>query len=168
MKEWYNVLCVRYFKQGQSIRQDKTLVVYHVFNVVDRDFMITDVVVVVNLTSHNIINSAEIIGYNPFIRNDNSLNLFILTNYDQLSFNCRFFFHKFYNGAYKRCFFCGSFLLVMLHVGVCCVVLSCLFFVALWSPAGKALTSWPSCLLCFVTFPNMSWSTSESRVRLAP
>ena len=43
-----------------------------------------------------------------------------------------------------------------------------LFFVALWSPAGKGLTSWLSCVLYFVTFPNESWSTSESRVRLAP
>ena len=32
-----------------------------------------------------------------------------------------------------------------------CVVLSCLFLVALWSPAGKGLTSWLSCLLYFVT-----------------
>ena len=45
--------------------------------------------------------------------------------------------------------------------------MSCLFFVALWSPAGKELTSW-LCVLCFVTFPNVSWSKSESRVRLAP
>ena len=43
-----------------------------------------------------------------------------------------------------------------------------LFFVALWSPAGKGLTSWLSFVFCFVTFPNVSWSTSESRVRLAP
>ena len=28
-----------------------------------------------------------------------------------------------------------------------CVVLSCLCLVALWSPAGKGLTSWLSCLL---------------------
>ena len=49
-----------------------------------------------------------------------------------------------------------------------CVVLSCLFLVALWSPAGKGLTYWLSCLLCFVTFTNMVWSTSEVRVRLAP
>ena len=27
------------------------------------------------------------------------------------------------------------------------LVLSCLFFVALWSPAGKGLTSWLSCVL---------------------
>ena len=37
-----------------------------------------------------------------------------------------------------------------------------------WSPAGKELTSWLSCLLCFVTFPNMSWSTSELRARFVP
>ena len=43
------------------------------------------------------------------------------------------------------------------------VVMSCLFFVALWSPAGKGLTSWLSCVLFFVTFPNVSWSTSESK-----
>ena len=48
------------------------------------------------------------------------------------------------------------------------VVMLCLFFVALWSPDGKGLTSWLSSVLCFVTFPNVSWSTSESRVRLAP
>ena len=49
------------------------------------------------------------------------------------------------------------------HVGMCCavafmlvcVVLSCLFLVALWSPAEKELTSLLSCLLCFVTFPNV-------------
>ena len=46
-----------------------------------------------------------------------------------------------------------------------CVVLSCLFLAALWSPAGKGFLS---CVLCFVTFPNMSWSTLELRARLAP
>ena len=46
--------------------------------------------------------------------------------------------------------------------------LSCLFFVALWSPAGKGLTSWLSCVLCFVSFPKVSWATSELRVRLGP
>ena len=49
-----------------------------------------------------------------------------------------------------------------------CVELSCLFLVALWSPAGKGPTSWLPCLLCFVTFPNASLSTSELRARLAP
>ena len=61
-------------------------------------------------------------------------------------------------------------MLVMLYVSVC-VVLSCMYFAALWSTAGKGLTSWLSCVcvfLCFVTFPNVSWSTSELRARLAP
>ena len=31
-------------------------------------------------------------------------------------------------------------------------MLSCLFFAALWSPAGKELTSWLSCVLCFIVF----------------
>ena len=55
------------------------------------------------------------------------------------------------------------FLLIMLL----CVVLSCLFLVALWSTALKELISWLSCLLCFITFPNKFWSTSEIRARLA-
>ena len=42
-----------------------------------------------------------------------------------------------------------------------------LFFVAFWSPAGKGLTFWLQYVFCFVTFPNVFWSTSESRVRLA-
>ena len=42
------------------------------------------------------------------------------------------------------------FLLVMLHVDVCCP--SCLFLASLWSPAGKGLTSWLSCMLCFLVF----------------
>ena len=33
-----------------------------------------------------------------------------------------------------------------------CFVLWCLFLVALWSPAGKGLTYWLSCLLCLL-FP---------------
>ena len=45
-----------------------------------------------------------------------------------------------------------------------CVVLSCLFLVALWSPAAKGLTYWLLYLLCFVTFPNVSWSTLELRI----
>ena len=49
-----------------------------------------------------------------------------------------------------------------------CVVLSCLFLIALWSPSGKGLTSWLSCLLRFVAFPNVSWSTWELRMRLRP
>ena len=47
-------------------------------------------------------------------------------------------------------------------------MLSCLFLAALWSPAGKGLTSWLGSLVCyiFVTFPYVSWSTSKLRVRL--
>ena len=40
---------------------------------------------------------------------------------------------------------------------LCCMVffnmLPFLFLVALWSAAGKGLTSWSCCVLCFVTFP---------------
>ena len=41
-----------------------------------------------------------------------------------------------------------SFLLFMFRV---CHV-SCLFIVALWKPAGKVLTSWLSCMWCFIVF----------------
>ena len=61
-----------------------------------------------------------------------------------------------------------EFMLVMLHVNVCCDVV--LFLAALWSPAGKALISWLLCVLCFLVlfhFPNVFWSTSELRARLA-
>ena len=36
------------------------------------------------------------------------------------------------------------------------VVLSCLFRAALWSPAGKGLTSWLSSALCFLVFASFS------------
>ena len=49
-----------------------------------------------------------------------------------------------------------------------CVVLWFLFLVALWSPTGKGIISWLSCLFVFFTFPNLSWSTSELRARLVP
>ena len=32
-------------------------------------------------------------------------------------------------------------------------MLFCLFIAALWLPAGNGLTSWLSCMWCFVTFP---------------
>ena len=32
------------------------------------------------------------------------------------------------------------------------IMLPCLFLAALWSPAGKGLTSWLSCVLCFLVF----------------
>ena len=55
----------------------------------------------------------------------------------------------------------------MLHVGVCCNVVSVLYslVVTCWERAGLLAIV---CVLCFVTFPNVSWSTSELRVRLAP
>ena len=37
-----------------------------------------------------------------------------------------------------------------------CVVLLCLFLAALWSPAGKELTSWLSCVLFFLVFCHFS------------
>ena len=49
-----------------------------------------------------------------------------------------------------------------------CVVLSCLFLVALWLPARKGLTSWLSYLFCFVTFQNVSLSTLDLRARFVP
>ena len=64
----------------------------------------------------------------------------------------------------RQCFFCGSFLLVMLVV-VCCAVMAV--------PSSLVDSCWERadllavvCVLCFVTFPNVSWSTSELRARL--
>ena len=56
------------------------------------------------------------------------------------------------------------FFIVMLHVGVCCNAVSvlCSLVVTCWERADLLA------VVCFVTFPNVSWSTSESRVRLAP
>ena len=42
------------------------------------------------------------------------------------------------------------------------IILSCLFLAALWSPAGKGLTSWLSCLWFFLIF--LSHSDMVSRV----
>ena len=65
------------------------------------------------------------------------------------------------------CLSCGYFsLLVIIHVGVCSAVVS--VSCSLVVPAGKGLISCLSCLLCFVTFLHVSWSTSELRARLAP
>ena len=47
---------------------------------------------------------------------------------------------------------------VMLLLWVFCylcfvfALLSCLFIAALWSPTGKGLASWLSCVLCFIVF----------------
>ena len=40
------------------------------------------------------------------------------------------------------------------------VILSCLFLTSLWSPAGKGLTSWLSCVLCFPVFLSLSHMVS--------
>ena len=66
----------------------------------------------------------------------------------------------------RRCFFCGLFLLVMLHVGVCCAVVfaPCSLVVTCWERADLLAVMF----VVFVTFPNVSCSTSELRVRLAP
>ena len=48
------------------------------------------------------------------------------------------------------------------------IMLSCLFLVVLWSPAGKEMTSLLSFVLCIVTFPDVYWLTSELRVRMVP
>ena len=55
----------------------------------------------------------------------------------------------------RRYFFCGPFY-------VLCLLCFCarLFIVALWSPAGKGLTSWLSFVMSnseIVTFPLVSW-----------
>ena len=46
---------------------------------------------------------------------------------------------------------------------VCLAILPCLFLAPLWSPVGKGLTSWPSCIWCFLVF--LSLSQMVSRVR---
>ena len=45
-------------------------------------------------------------------------------------------------------------LFVLLAICVSCVtdILSCLFLAALWSPAGKELTSWISCDVCAISY----------------
>ena len=55
----------------------------------------------------------------------------------------------------RRYFFCGSFMFLF-----CLVFAMSLFICALWSPAGKGLTSWLSFVASnceFVTFPLVSW-----------
>ena len=52
----------------------------------------------------------------------------------------------------------------MLHVVVYCNVLSVLYSLMV---AYLGVASWLSRVLCFVTFPNVSWSTSESWMMLA-
>ena len=65
----------------------------------------------------------------------------------------------------RLCFFCWSVLLVMLHVGVCCAVVSvpCSLVVTCWERADLLAVMF----VVFVIFPNVSWSTSEIMARLA-
>ena len=57
----------------------------------------------------------------------------------------------------RWCFFKGSFFKFVFAFAI----LSCLFLSALWSPVRKGLTSWLSCMWCFLVFlslPHMvSW-----------
>ena len=47
------------------------------------------------------------------------------------------------------------------------IILSCVVFAALWSPARKGSYTWLSCVLCFIVFCFPPYlSTSELRVRL--
>ena len=46
------------------------------------------------------------------------------------------------------------------------VVRSCLFVVALWTPAEKELTSWLSCISCFIVFLLLSMGCPGSGVML--
>ena len=41
------------------------------------------------------------------------------------------------------------------------IILSCLFLAALWSPAVKGLTSWLSCVWCFLVFLSLSHMVSQ-------
>ena len=43
------------------------------------------------------------------------------------------------------------------------VILSCLFLAALWSPTWKGLTSWLSCVWCFLMFLSLSHMVSWVR-----
>ena len=52
----------------------------------------------------------------------------------------------------RECFFRGY----ILFFAFVFVVKSCLFLAALWSPARKELTSWLSCVLCFLVFVSLS------------
>ena len=53
----------------------------------------------------------------------------------------------------RRCFFCGSFC----YLCFVFIMFSCLFIAVLWSPAGRALTSWLSWRMwCFIVFLSLS------------
>ena len=57
-------------------------------------------------------------------------------------------------------FFCGLFMLFLSCVCYIVCFRAHLFIVALWSPAGRGLTSWLSFVMSncgYVTFPSVSW-----------
>ena len=59
----------------------------------------------------------------------------------------------------------------MFHVGVCCTFVSvpCSLVITCWERADLlAVVCVVFVFWCFVIFPNVSWSTSELRVRLVP
>ena len=70
-------------------------------------------------------------------------------------------FHT-WDGAICGCPSCTSFVDLLCFYSVLCLLCLCarLFICALWSPAGKGLTSWLSFVVSnckFVTFPLVSW-----------
>ena len=68
----------------------------------------------------------------------------------------------------KWCIFCGSFLLVMFHDCLCYDVCVFSLVVTCWERADLLALFCVVFFLCFVTFPYVSWSTSELRVRFVP
>ena len=73
--------------------------------------------------------------------------------------------HKFCNRLFRCNQTCGTFLWIFYVFVLSCVcyvfiLCACLFICALWSPAGKELTSWLSFVVSnyeFITFPLVSW-----------
>ena len=61
----------------------------------------------------------------------------------------------------RGCLFCGAFLLIMLHVGVCCAVVSvpCSLVVA----CLEGLASWLLCLLCFLSLSQICSGPQQNK-----
>ena len=67
------------------------------------------------------------------------------------------FYRQFQGGVFSVdpfCYLCFTFVFI---------ILSCLFQAALWSPAGKGLTSWLSCVWCFPVFLSLYHMVSQVR-----
>ena len=60
-------------------------------------------------------------------------------------------------------------MLVMLHVGACCAVMSvpCSLVVTCWNKADLLAVVYVV-FFVFCHFPNVSWSTSELKAKLVP